>query len=170
MNDFDTAFTQVVGLEGNYSDDASDAGNWSGGHVGLGVLKGTKHGISAAQYPSIDIKNLTLDAAKGIYLRDYWDRLKCGVLPSPLNRAVFEFGVNEGQPTAALMLQKALGVVQDGDIGAVTIAAANKLEKRYAVSAFIAYCALHYVHLPTFPGNGLGWMRRCALTAMDCNC
>ncbi len=170
MTDFDTAFVDVVGIEGNYSTDQSDPGNWTGGHVGLGVFKGTKFGLSAAQFPDLDIPNVTVDQAKPIYLARYWQPLKCDELPAPLNRAVFEFGVNEGQPTAALMLQKALGVAQDGDLGPVTIAAAKSLALRYSVSMFIAQCALHYVGLKGFGLDGLGWMRRCALTAMDCKC
>ncbi len=167
---FDAAFTRVVGLEGRYSAEPTDAGNWTSGHVNLGMLKGTMYGISAAQYPNLDIEHLTLDTAKGIYLRDYWDKLSCDKLPDQLALAVFEFGVNEGQPTAALMLQKALGVTQDGDIGPETISKAKFTDLRYAVSMFIAQCALHYVGLHGFGLDGLGWMRRCALTAMDCNC
>lgn len=167
---FATVFPRVVTIEGHFSNDASDPGNWTGGHVGLGILKGTMCGISAAQYPNLDIEHLTPGAIEGIYLRDYYDKLHCGQLPDQLGDAVFEFGVNEGQPTAALMLQKALGVTQDGDIGPETISKAKFTDLRYAVSMFIAQCAMHYVGLHGFGLDGLGWMRRCALTAMDCAC
>ena len=64
---FDTAFANVIGLEGGYTDDPRDRGNWTGGTVGQGKLRGTKYGISAAAFPTLDIANLTLDAAKAIY-------------------------------------------------------------------------------------------------------
>lgn len=59
------AFT--LKYEGGYSSNRKDPGNWTGGKVGAGVLKGTKYGIAAHSYPNLDIKNLTLDDVKPIY-------------------------------------------------------------------------------------------------------
>ena len=63
---FDQAFTALIGNEGNYTLNHKDRGNWTGGMSGAGQLRGTKYGISAASYPAVDIKNLTLEAAKAI--------------------------------------------------------------------------------------------------------
>jgi hypothetical protein len=46
---FDRAFEETIGLEGGFSRNPDDNGNWTGGRRGLGELKGTKYGISAAQ-------------------------------------------------------------------------------------------------------------------------
>ena len=70
MMTFDLAFTRLIGNEGVLSMDPKDSGNWTGGKIGLGKLKGSKYGISAASYPMVDIANLTLEGAKAIYLRD----------------------------------------------------------------------------------------------------
>jgi hypothetical protein len=35
--------------------DERDPGNWTGGAIGKGELRGTKWGISAQTYPQIDI-------------------------------------------------------------------------------------------------------------------
>lgn len=43
------------------TDDRNDKGNWTGGRVGVGQLKGTKYGISAAAYLHLGIKSLTLE-------------------------------------------------------------------------------------------------------------
>lgn len=40
--------------EGNLSTDRNDAGNWTGGSVGVGDLKGTKFGISATTQPTAE--------------------------------------------------------------------------------------------------------------------
>ena len=56
---FDKAFELLIGHEGGYTTNPKDAGNWTGGKQGVGVNKGTKYGIAANSYPSLDIKNLT---------------------------------------------------------------------------------------------------------------
>ena len=56
---FDEAFERLMGHEGVLSVDPNDPGNWTGRRVNVGVLRGTKFGISAAQYPDEDIPNLT---------------------------------------------------------------------------------------------------------------
>ncbi|WP_236513543.1 glycosyl hydrolase 108 family protein, partial [Escherichia coli] len=58
---FDQAFKVTIGHEGSFTLNKNDAGNWTGGKVGVGQLKGTKYGIAANSYPNLDIKNLTLD-------------------------------------------------------------------------------------------------------------
>src|SRR5690554_991684 len=72
--DFDLAFERLIGHEGKFTDNRADRGNWTTGRVGVGELKGTKFGISAMTYPHLDIKSLTLEQAKDIYLRDFWLR------------------------------------------------------------------------------------------------
>jgi len=48
-----------------------DDSNCAGSKQGRGELKGTKYGIAAKSYPHLDIKNLTLDQAKAIYMQDF---------------------------------------------------------------------------------------------------
>ena len=52
---FDAAFARLLGNEGGFDDDARDRGNWTGGRIGVGELKGTKYGVSAAAFPDLDI-------------------------------------------------------------------------------------------------------------------
>jgi lysozyme family protein len=60
MADFDTAINLVLKHEGGYVNNPDDPGGE------------TNFGISKAVYPSLDIKSLTIEEAKQIYLRDYW--------------------------------------------------------------------------------------------------
>ena len=69
---FDECFSRLQIHEGGYSSIPEDKGNWTSGKIGVGVLMGTKFGISAARYPFLDIKNLTLAEAKDIYFDDFW--------------------------------------------------------------------------------------------------
>jgi lysozyme family protein len=145
---FDKAFDAVLKFEGGVSDHPSDPG-------GL-----TKYGISQRSYPDLDIANLTLDEAKAIYKRDYWDKVKGDILPAGISTLVFDSAVNQGPLRATLFLQKALGVDPDGIIGPRTIAAASRANLRAFAVRFGAERALHYARLPTFPIFGRGWMRR----------
>ena len=110
----DKVFDLLFGHEGGYTDDRNDPGNWTGGKVGEGQLKGTKYGISAASYPSLEIKNLTLDQAKAIYEADYWAKAGCPDMPPRLAYACFDAAVNNGVGRAVRWLQGAIGAPQDG--------------------------------------------------------
>lgn len=111
----------LVPTEGGYSTAPDDPGNWTSGKPGVGTLKGTKFGISAAAYPSLDIASLTLDAADGIRKRDYWDRVRGDELPPSVAFVLADAAYNSGPVTAIKQLQAQLGVDIDGDFGTVTM-------------------------------------------------
>ncbi len=163
---FERAFAVVVGEEGGFSAERADPGNWTGGAVGSGVLRGTKYGVSAAAYPSLDIAALTLKQAQAVYRRDYWDRVSAAALAPPLALLVFDAAVNNGVARAACWLQAAVGVTQDGNIGSETLAAvaARAGDGAALCAAFQAERTLFMVSLPTWRVFGDGWARRlCAL-------
>lgn len=159
MDNFTRAFLIVVGIEAGFSDDPDDPGNWTGGAKGVGVLKGTKYGISAKSYPNLDIANLTPDAAQALYRRDYWGACSCEQMPWPLALLVFDCSVNHGQGTARVMLQQALGVVVDGKVGPQTIAACNASTTWHA-ARLMTLRAKRYITLPGYVHDGDGWFNR----------
>jgi len=164
---FDRVFSIIIGEEGGYSDEASDSGNWTGGAVGCGMQLGTNWGISAAAYPNVDIKNLTQDQAKQIYIRDYWTPIGGDGLPPQLALLVFDAAVNNGVRRSSEWLQAALGVATDGVLGPETMAA---LAKQCATadgcievcSEFLARRVDFMGGLKTWQSFGLGWSRRLA--------
>lgn len=133
---FDTAFHAVLQNEGGYTNDERDPGNWTGGKVGQGTLKGTKYGISAAAYPDLDIKNLTPDVARSLYYTDYWTATGCQYLPDAVAGVVFDMAVNSGPGHAIRTLQKAVKVPVDGILGPKTIAAVQGADPGYLFRAF----------------------------------
>lgn len=163
---FDRAFDYVVGREGTYDRNPDDDGNWTGGQEGKGELKGTKYGISAASYPDLDIENITLEQAKGIYWRDYWEKAGCESWPAQLALAVFDCAVNQGLGRAAKCLQRAAGVNDDGKIGPHTRLAVSRLDPIVAVEYFQAERILEYVQAKRWPEFKRGWMRRVIGTAI----
>jgi lysozyme family protein len=50
MADFITVHKMTSPLEGGYSCDPNDVGNWTGAHLGEGILVGTKYGIACHTY------------------------------------------------------------------------------------------------------------------------
>lgn len=145
---FDTAFDRLMGHEGGYSNDPRDPGgetNW---------------GISKRSYPSVDIKALTRDGAKAIYLRDFWQPL--GDAPGAIKFQVFDFAVNSGIQTAIRKLQAAIGVADDGHWGAVSAARLASMDLNDALMRFAAQRIRFWTRLTTWETYGKGWANRAA--------
>ena len=145
---FDKAFGIIIGHEGGYVNDSRDP-------VGE-----TKYGISKRAYPNEDIKVLTLDRAKFLYKRDYWDAIEAELLPDPVRLMVFDCAVNCGLTAAKKLLQRAIGTKDDGIIGPKTraaISSAVDLPMKFA-GQWLDY----YTGLPGWPTYGKGWTRRVA--------
>lgn len=162
MNGFSDAFTAVVGVEQGYTTDPRDPGNWTGGKVNAGSCKGTKYGVSAASYPTLDIAGLTLDAAQAIYKRDFWDRLQGDQLDPGLAFQAFDAAVNCGVGTAAKWLQRAARASVDGVIGAQSVAAIRAIEPWRVAMRLNAYRLLSNAQAGTFATYGKGWSVRVA--------
>ena len=157
---FNLSFENVIGVEGGYTQDPEDTGNWTGGRKGVGKLNGTKYGVSAASYPSLDIKSITLDDAKAIYYRDYWQVINGDAFPFSISNALFDCAVNSGCSSATKLLQRSLGVVSDGKIGKQTIAAAQAKNQTELLIDFLTARAVFYARLAKFELYGKGWMKR----------
>ena len=174
MTDFDKAFAAVVGAEGVYSSDADDPGNWTGGGKGKGQLKGTKYGISAMSYPSLDIKALTLAQAKAIYKRDFWDAVAGDALPWPFNYVLFDTVVNQGGGAKLWKgeLQSALNLVPDGAIGpksqAAARSAAASFDRRAEVIGLYTAARIRRYVEKSNPKFQRGLFKRAVVTAMRC--
>ena len=111
---FDQAFDRLIGNEGGYCEVQGDPGgetNW---------------GISKRSYPDVDIKNLTKEGAKAIYLRDFWDAI--GDAHPAIKFQAFDFAVNSGIQTAIRKLQAAIGVADDGHWGPISAAKLASLD------------------------------------------
>jgi len=165
MSNFDRMFDIVVGHEGGFTSNPADPGNWTGGAVGSGVCRGTRFGISAAAYPDLDVANLTIDTAKELYQRDYWQRFAGDHLPPALALMAFDASVNNGTGRAIRWLQQLVNVSQDGIVGEATLHAIDQAATRPDGIAnlcveFLALRLLFMASLPTWKTFGLGWARR----------
>lgn len=149
---FDEAFEILIGHEGGYSNNLRDKGGE------------TKYGISKASYPNVNIKELTLEDAKEIYLRDYWNKCHLNSVPEGLRFDMFDMAVNSGTMTSVKILQRAVGVIDDGIFGLRTAAAVNSFNTTTDElrMRFNAYRLMYYTNLSDFDVFGKGWVRRVA--------
>lgn len=159
---FDEAFDRLIGHEGGFSDDPKDPGNWTGGRVNVGTLKGTKFGIAANTYGDLDIENLTLAQARGIYYRDWWLKAGAGQMDAAIVFQLWDFAVNAGMSTAVRALQRAVRVADDGSIGPMTLRAVRAMAVTDVLMRFTAQRLRFYTSLSTWGTYGKGWTNRVA--------
>jgi lysozyme family protein len=166
---FAAAMARVLAHEGGYQASADDPGNWTGGKIGVGMLRGTNHGISAAQYPPLDIEHLTAAEAAAIYRRDWWDRYGLGRLPAALAAKLLDAGVNIGMANAVRCLQRGLRacgarVAEDGVLGTATLAATAGVAPERLLPALREAIAGHYrlivAQRPARQRFLVGWLAR----------
>tara|TARA_B100000508_G_C11279534_1_gene189820 strand:- start:8 stop:481 length:474 start_codon:yes stop_codon:yes gene_type:complete len=153
MKNFNEIIEKVLEHEGGYVNDPTDLGGE------------TKYGITKRFYPDVDIKNLTIEQAKEIYKKDYWDKNKVESLPQNLWHIYFDMCVNMGKRTAVKVLQRAANnrgkdLEVDGGLGPKTIEALNGVE----LDRVRAFRVKYYVDLITAKPEQekfyLGWFRR----------
>lgn len=156
--DFDQAFDRLINHEGGYSNDPRDPGNWTGGRVNVGELKGTKFGIASHSYPNLDIKNLSIQDAKAIYRRDFWDILN-DAHPA-VKFQLFDAAVNHGHGNSIRFLQRAVKVADDGVWGNISQAALKAMDHNDVLLRFVAYRLKFWASLNTFNVHGRGWVNR----------
>ncbi|HEY1857582.1 glycosyl hydrolase 108 family protein [Acidocella sp.] len=120
------AFT--LRCEGGFSMTPEDRGNWTSGEIGVGILKGTNFGLSAASYPHLELRGLNAAAAAAIYRRDYWQKINGDALPAGADLMVFDHAVNAGVGGSVRLFQAALEVPVDGEIGPHTLTAVSRAD------------------------------------------
>lgn len=118
---FDAAIGRLLEHEGGYVNDPADPGGE------------TRYGISKRAYPEEDIANLTVERAKELYRRDYWDALDLSDIEHQRIAAyVFDMAVNMGPERAVKVLQAALNALgetlaRDGKLGPATRGALGRI-------------------------------------------
>lgn len=161
-NNYQSAFTEVIGNEGGFKKEAIDRMDWTSGICDVGILRGTKYGISAGTYPFLDIENLTLDEARDIYKKDWWDKFQGDFLPYELAYQVFDSEINHGHKVGVRFLQEAMDVHNDGVLGPVTLRAIGTWDEDKLIMRFLAIRMKYFTGCATWPTHGKGWARRVA--------
>ncbi len=135
----------------------AEEGGLANHHADPGGL--TQYGISQRSYPTLDIAGLTLDDAKALYRRDYWQPIHGDQLPPGLDLLLLDCAINQGPVTAIKLLQRALKIRDDGLIGPQTLSAAEAAMPD-VLDSFTAERALRYANNANIATFGRGWYRR----------
>ena len=154
MSNFDKAFDLLIGNEGGYVNNPADPG----GETNWGITRA----VAVDNGYTGSMKLMQKETAKQIYKKMYWDKLQCDQFSFVVAFQLFDAGVNHGNSQAVKFLQRSMSVVDDGVIGAKTIAATNSLDDHQIVMLFNAERIEFYAELKTFSTFGKGWVRRVA--------
>lgn len=150
MSSFELVINRVLGHEGGYINDPADPGGE------------TQWGISKRSYPMLDIKSLTRDDAKAIYFKDFWAPLRAERLHDGTAFQLMDSAVNSGIGQSIRLLQRALGVADDGHFGPHSLAASQTMSESDQIMRFNAERIEFMTKLKNWPNHGKGWMNRIA--------
>jgi len=153
---FEECVARLLEHEGGYVDHPDDPG----GETNLGVTRAVYEQYVGRQVMDGEMEGLTHDDVHPIYKENYWDRVRGDDLPSGVDWAVFDWGVNSGTSRAAKALQRIIGVEQDGGIGPMTLQAVASIEPADIIDQMHYMREGFYRSLSTFDTFGRGWLRR----------
>lgn len=157
---FPAALKELLKHEGGYVNHPADPG----GRTNLGVTQRVWEAWTGKRATEAAMRALTPEIVAPLYRKHYWDTVKADELPGGLALTVFDFGVNAGPGRAIKFLQQLAGVMVDGVIGPMTIAAVRKYVAAHGEAAAIRnYSDLRrqfYRTRSTFATFGKGWLRR----------
>lgn len=147
---FKQVLKRVAVSEGGYVNNPKDPGGE------------TKFGISKRAYPHLDIKNLTREQADEIYFNDFWLKMKCDHMPIGMDGFIMDFAVNSGVNRVTKYLQRSLGVLDDGKMGPVTVAALKTANSRRIVRQMFVYRAITFAEAEkeNYEEHKHGWFAR----------
>lgn len=155
-NNFEESLKMILHHEGGFVNHKDDPG----GATNLGVTQAVYEGWVDRPVTEDEMRALTVDDVTPIYKRNYWDRVKGDDLPDGVDFAVFDLAVNGGTGRGAKMLQKVVGVTQDGGIGPQTLGAVGRMDPVDIIEQYATEREAFYRRLKTFDTFGRGWLRR----------
>ena len=122
MADAKKLMPHILRWEGGFVNDPVDAG----GATMKGVTLATFRRFYGATATIAQLKAITDQQWLHIFRAGYWDKCRADQINSqPVANAIVDWAYNSGPATAAKKAQAILGVVVDGAIGPMTIAAIN---------------------------------------------
>jgi uncharacterized protein (TIGR02594 family) len=160
---FERALAHVLAMEGGWSDDPYDPGGPTNFGITLAVYAREKGvDVTAANVAQLksELRRIAPETVRRIYRERYWCPAACPALPPALAVMHFDAAVNHGVAGAMRMLQQALAVAVDGEVGPETLGAAKTRPIRETLHAYAAIRRQRYRALPHFWRFGRGWLNR----------
>lgn len=153
---FDQAFDLLITHEGGFahrpfSDDPGGA-----------TMYGVTEKVARANGYTGKMHDLTLDFAKSVYRKQYWDSCQCDGMPDAIRYPLFDAAVNSGVSQSIKWLQSCVGVKVDGVLGPITRQAANMTAPQVLRQQMIGKRLAFMTRLDNWSSNAKGWARRIA--------
>jgi lysozyme family protein len=149
---------KYIGLsEGGYVNNPKDPG----GPTDRGITQKTYDAWNdLKKRPRKAVKGITQMEADNIIYEQYMLPVKFSSLPSGVDYAVVDFSVNSGASAAVKVLQRVLGLKEDGVLGVVTLAAINKVDPAKLILEYGEARMKFLKSLKTWNTFGKGWTKR----------
>ena len=151
---FENAFDLLITHEGGFSNHPDDPGG--------STMYGVTEQVARENGYTGPMRDLTLDFAKSVYRKRYWDACQCDAMPTPIQYPLFDAAVNSGPGQAVKWLQAAAGIKADGVIGPMTRQAVANLDPYALRQAMIGRRLRFMTELKNWPSFSKGWARRIA--------
>lgn len=153
---FPICLPYILKEEGGNSDDPHDPGGRT--HEGIIQREYDAYRKSKGE-PTQDVYAASDAEVGDIYQSQYWLPY-CPQMPPGVDLCYFDMAVNGGPVEATKLLQRALGVADDGHIGLITLGAVQAANPIRLVGAFSDQRTAFYRSLRTFKYFGKGWLAR----------
>ena len=151
---FETAFDLLITHEGGFSNHPDDPGG--------ATMYGVTEVVARAEGYIGPMRELSLDFAKQVYRKRFWDACRCDQMPDVIRYPLFDAAVNSGPSQAIKWLQVAAGVKADGVIGPITQQTVNVLPAQVTRQKMIGNRLRFMTNLNNWPSFSKGWARRIA--------
>ena len=168
MSEFQTAFNKTELFEGGYANISGDNGgetymgisrkfnpNWGGWAI-IDRNKPIKYNARIND-PSL------LSLVKQFYYKNYWTKISGDLIEhQKIANFIYDYSVHSGTGRAIKKLQAALGVIQDGKIGSITLSKVNNAPPNF-IKILVQERVNFLTYLSTKPNQAkfkAGWLRR----------
>lgn len=151
------ALALVLQFEGGWSNNPKDPGGATMKGVTQAVYSAFRRAIGKL---AVSVRGISDDELSAIYRKQYADAIHFDELPSGVDLATFDPAVNSGPVRAIKWLQASAGVVADGHLGMLTLAAVAKAQPVALING-ICDRRLGFMHsLRIWSTFGKGWGAR----------
>lgn len=161
MSRFRIALDIALSFEGGYVNDPADRGGATKWGVTQAVYDAFRRKKGLAPRPVIE---MTPEEMQEIYFVGYWETGKCALIPAPLDIAHFDACINHGPVTAWKLMQRAIGVKDDGIPGSKTMEALGQWDINQLIWRWLQVRADFYCRIvaanPSQAKFIRGWINR----------
>jgi lysozyme family protein len=143
--------------EGGYSNHPSDPG----GPTNFGITLIDYRKYIKGDGTAADVRAMTVEQAKAIYRKRYWDAQRDDELPPGVDYCVFDYGVNSGIGRSGKVLRRLVGLPDNTSAVTDQVLSLVRARDPKVLAAAICDERLRFLKsLKTWPVFGAGWGRR----------